>query len=154
MSRPTVSEYMLRLALVAATRTTCVRRGVGCVLADAQNNVLAVNYNGVAPGQEHCNENHQCAGHDLPPGQDSCKAVHAEINALVRCERVRQIDTAYVTLSPCLPCTKALLATPCQTIVFIEEHVRSAEAKALWLRNGRTWIHARPWVSEELQNDR
>jgi dCMP deaminase len=140
MSRPSIPEYMMQLALVAATRTTCIRRGVGCVLTNISNDVLAVTYNGVAPGQEHCKGGKPCIGHKLPPGQDSCEAVHAEINALVRCTRVNELHTAYVTLSPCMSCAKALLATPCQTIVFLEDHPRSAEAKALWLRNGRVWI--------------
>jgi len=139
MTRPSISRYMMNLALVAATRTTCIRRGVGCVLTDLYGNLLAINYNGVASGQDHCNEGRPCKGHDLPPGQDSCEAVHAEINALIRCDRIERVHTAYVTLSPCLSCAKALLATPCSRIVFLEWHARSAEAKALWLRNGRTW---------------
>lgn len=54
--RPTKDEYLMQLARVAATRTTCVRRGVGCVLADERGHVLAIGYNGVASGLPHCNE--------------------------------------------------------------------------------------------------
>jgi deoxycytidylate deaminase len=46
----------MSLAEVAATRTTCIRKGVGCVLADAKGRVLAIAYNGVASGRVHCNE--------------------------------------------------------------------------------------------------
>lgn len=56
MTRPTKDRYLMNLAEVAATRTTCIRRGVGCVLADAKGRVLAIAYNGVAAGQPHCNE--------------------------------------------------------------------------------------------------
>ncbi len=54
--RLTKDEYLMRLAKVAATRTTCIRRGVGCVLADERGHVLAIGYNGVAAGLPHCNE--------------------------------------------------------------------------------------------------
>lgn len=54
--RPSLDEYLMALAEVAATRTTCIRRGVGCTLADKQGHVLAIGYNGVARGMHHCNE--------------------------------------------------------------------------------------------------
>lgn len=152
--RPSKDQYMMELAKVAATRTTCIRRGVGCVLADARSHVLAIGYNGVAAGLPHCNEKivsltqgpanllgtyaHACQGHDLPPGQDSCEAVHAEQNALLQCSDPWAVDTAYVTLSPCKPCLKLLLNTSCQRIVFLEEHIDPLP-KELWERAGRAW---------------
>jgi dCMP deaminase len=158
--RPSTDEYLLRLAEVAATRTTCIRRGVGCVLADARGRVLAVAYNGVASGQDHCNEPaagivagydfvrmdphprsmypHACEGFDLPPGQDRCEAIHAEQNALVQCADADRIDTAYVTLGPCKPCAKLLLGTRCRRIVCRADHA-SLEGRDLWVRAGRSW---------------
>ena len=156
--RPDLDEYMLRLADVAATRTTCIRRGVGCVLADARGRVLAVAYNGVASGQPHCNEPvvgvvvgydfrkmddapymvHACAGHDLPPGQDGCEAIHAEQNALVQCADAARIHTAYVTLGPCKACAKLLLGTTCERVVCRGKH-SNTEGRDLWLRAGRLW---------------
>jgi len=150
VSRPSLDEYLMSLAAVAALRTTCIRRGVGCVLADAHGRVLSVGYNGVARGQPHCNEGfgiarpgelqyfpHACKGHDLPPGQDSCEAIHAEQNALVQCREPDLIVTAYVTLSPCKACTKLLLGTMCTRIVFLEEHTDLAPME-LWRGTGRT----------------
>ncbi len=54
--RPSKDRYLMALAEVAASRTTCIRKGVGAVLADAKGRVLAIAYNGVAAGQPHCNE--------------------------------------------------------------------------------------------------
>lgn len=156
--RPDLDTYLLTLARVAAGRTTCIRRGVGCVLADVKGRVLAISYNGVAAGMPHCNElfwmkdeepnrmvlqtepfhKHACVGHDLPPGQDRCEAVHAEQNALVQCARPDDIHTAYVTLAPCLACTKLLLGTGCQRICFIEDHA-GATGKELWTKARRAW---------------
>lgn len=190
MSRPTLDQYLMSVAQLASQRTTCIRRGVGCVLANARGHILAVGYNGVAKGMPHCNEakyvavyhndprvldlgdvwqfgktrtvkklnqaflggegNAQCVGfeeifpnackgHDLPPGQDSCEAVHAEQNALLQCRDPWEIDTAYVTLSPCKACLKLLLGTSCKRIVYLELHEAGGEAYQLWAKAGRVW---------------
>jgi dCMP deaminase len=55
-SRPSTDEYFLRMAELVATRGTCARRQVGCVLVDIDNHVLSTGYNGVCRGALHCNE--------------------------------------------------------------------------------------------------
>lgn len=146
MTRPTLDQYLMGLARLAATRTTCVRRGVGCVLVNARGHVLSIGYNGVASGLPHCNEtDHEhkwsnlCTGHNLPPGLDHCEAIHAEQNALLQCRDVHEIETAYVTLSPCKACVKLLMNTSCRRIVFLEEHVDPLP-KAMWEKTGREWL--------------
>ena len=148
--RPTLDQYLMSLAELAATRTTCIRRGVGCVLTNQRGHVLATGYNGVASGLPHCVNGAQqglfesnqsgsaCIGHHLPPGQDSCEAIHAEQNALLQCRDQWSIDTAYVTLSPCKACLKLLLNTSCRRIVFLEEHT-DPMPKGLWLKAGKQW---------------
>jgi hypothetical protein len=49
--RPTRDEYYLREAELVASRSTCIRRSVGCVLVDAHGRELAKGYNGVASGR-------------------------------------------------------------------------------------------------------
>lgn len=148
--RPTLDQYLMSLAELASTRTTCIRRGVGCVLTNQRGHVLAIGYNGVASGLPHCNNATQsdlftpavvtqaCVGHHLPPGQDNCEAIHAEQNALLQCRDPWSIDTAYVTLSPCKACLKLLMNTSCRRIVFLEEHV-DPMPKELWLKAGKQW---------------
>lgn len=128
----------MALAYVTAARSTCVRRSVGCVLLNERGHVLATGNNGVAKGRPHCNEGHTCVGFDLPPGQDNCEALHAEVNALMQCRDHQAVDTAYVTLSPCLACAKILLNTPCRRIVFLREF-ENTTARLLWERAGRAW---------------
>lgn len=154
MSRPTKDEFLMELAQVASRRTTCIKRAVGCVLADEAGHVLSIGYNGVAAGMPHCNEDirrpgallgstepyypHSCPGHCLPSGQDSCEAVHAEQNALLQCKDPREIHTAYVTTSPCKPCVKLLMNTGCRRIIFLTEHT-DHWPKEQWLKLGREW---------------
>lgn len=194
--RPTREEYFVAMAKLVSTRSTCLRRSVGCVLTNARGHVLATGYNGVASGQPHCSgeekipvyhddprvtydfatdeflfrprsgeihrtpafgngfrvpgsrqcvgfeykNSHACSGAGLPSGQglDKCEAIHAEQNALLQCKDVFEIDTCYVTVSPCVTCTKLLLNTACQRIVFLEEYPQK-DARLLWEKNGRKW---------------
>jgi dCMP deaminase len=145
-------DWAMKIASVTAKRSTCLRRAVGCVLLDADGFILATGYNGVAAGQPHCNEvvefsshflktyPHACPGHDAPSGTnlEGCGAIHAEQNALLRCRDVREIHTAYVTASPCMHCTKMLLNTGCQRVVFLTAYPASG-AQELWTKAGRTW---------------
>jgi dCMP deaminase len=143
--RPAIDEYLMGIAKLAATRTTCIRRGVGCVLADERGHILSVGYNGVASGMPHCNEDtslgHDGWGHAYACQGDSkeaCQAVHAEQNAMLQCKDPDKIATAYVTRSPCLTCLKLLLNAPCRRIVYEDQHSDPAP-EALWRKAGRQW---------------
>jgi len=121
MSRPSHDEYFLEMAKLAATRSTCARRQVGCVLVNKRNHVLATGYNGVAAGVPHCIET-PCAGATAASGEslDLCQAIHAEANALLQCKDVFEIETVYCTASPCVHCTKLLMNTSARVLVFDE----------------------------------
>lgn len=134
--RPSLHNTMMETALIWSKRATCSIRSVGCVLADKNNRVIGIGYNGVARGVDHCTEGFQCRGIGLPSGQDFCEAVHAEQNAIISCRG--EIDTCYVTLSPCRSCIKLLLNTSCRRIVFLEEW-HDEFAKKLWTSHGREW---------------
>lgn len=136
--RPSIDEYFMSLALVVSTRSTCARRRVGAILVNYRNQVLSTGYNGSASGTTHCIDV-PCSGvnHESGQGLDECHAVHAEANALVQCPNAFEIETLYVTTSPCVPCVKLLLNTSCQRIVAIEEY--PSKAKELWLELGREW---------------
>lgn len=145
MARPTLDEYFLNLAVVVATRGTCFRRTVGCVLVGPTGRALATGYNGPPSGAPHCIDA-PCAGARAPAGTglDLCEAVHAEMNALLSCADVRQIHTCYVTHSPCVTCVKLLLNTSCRRVVFSTPYAHDAEAKRRWLEQNsadlnRTW---------------
>lgn len=139
MSRISVPEYFLDIALVVAQRSTCVRRSVGCVLIDKWNHVLATGYNGVASGLPHCIDQ-PCPGAMALSGTNLhlCEAIHAEENALIQCKDIKQIDVCYSTTAPCIHCVRRLLNTSCQRIVFLQEYPHT-EAKALWESQNRTW---------------
>ena len=142
MTRPSLDEWGILLAKLVSTRATCMRRAVGCVLVDENGAVLATGYNGVASQMPHCNEGHPCLGAASPSGTnlDACQAIHAEQNALLQCADVNAIDTAYVTCTPCITCTKLLMNTECSRIIAAEKYAHDDEARKLWEDSGGEWL--------------
>ena len=161
--RPSVDQWAMRMAVVVASRSTCLRRSVGCVLLDKRNHVLATGYNGVAAGMSHCNHiestpvghkdhwtdagkfivehPYACSGANSPSGTnlDGCEAIHAEQNALIQCRSPHDIFTVYTTSSPCVQCVKMLMNTSARRIVFLEEYPHS-RAKDMWTDSGGLWL--------------
>lgn len=152
--RPDVHRYFTDMARLVASRSTCIRRSVGCVLVDQKNRVLATGYNGVANDENHCNEAHTresrvfksrdlhfpyaCAGKDAKSGQnlDACNAVHAEQNAILQCNDADKIYRAYVTTFPCPNCAKLLINTGCREIIFLDGYGDGAGYER-WVKSGR-----------------
>lgn len=140
--RITKDEMFIQMARTLAKATTCLRRGVGCVLVDNKHSVIATGYNGVARGQAHCNQptpigyQYACKGAFAESGKDLdlCEAIHAEQNALLQCADVDKIHICYVTTSPCVHCMKLLMNTGCKIIV--TDTIYSEEAVNLWKRHG------------------
>lgn len=142
--RPTTDEFFLSMAALVATRATCRRRQVGCVLVNVKNHVIATGYNGPPRGFKHC-ITHPCPGANLPSGEglEQCFATHGEMNAILQCGDVDQIATAYCTTAPCVHCIKLFLNTSCQRIVFSEDYPHSAASRHLWVDlGGRVWLQA------------
>ena len=138
--REPIDNYFMKIANVVATRGTCIRRQVGCVLINARNHIIATGYNGVAKDFPHCIDE-PCKGADGKSGEKlgECEAIHAEQNAMLQCKNIYGIETCYSTVSPCIHCVKLLLNTSCTKIVFNEEYPHP-DARVLWEKAGREWI--------------
>lgn len=148
--RPSRDSTGLSLAAIWARRGTCARRQVGCVLFDKRGVQLASGYNGAAPQQPHCTDT-PCKGIGLPSGQglELCEAIHAEQNALLQCADISQIETCYVTHSPCVHCVKMLLRSSTKRIVFTERYAHDQAARELWEKAGRVWVCQSDQAPEE-----
>ena len=112
--RPSWDEYFMKLANEVATRTTCMRRGVGAVIVKDRR-ILATGYNGVPTGMRHCAET-GCLRQQLgvPSGQrhEICRGLHAEQNAIIQAARYGINITGasiYVNTQPCVVCAKMLI---------------------------------------------
>jgi dCMP deaminase len=123
MIRDTRNQYFLKIAGLVASRATCPRRSVGCVIINHYGHIKATGYNGVPKGFPHC-INTPCGGQDSTTGTnlDSCMATHAEQNALLQCDNTMEIDTIYLTTSPCITCAKLIANTGCKTVIYSEQY--------------------------------
>ena len=137
--RPSKTTYFLAMAKLVATRGTCARRRVGCVLVDKHGFVAATGYNGNGRGQGHCIDS-PCEGAKYKSGEglEKCEAIHAEQNAILQCKNTEHIEKAYITLSPCVTCVKLLLNTSCKEIVYLEDYVNK-DAERIWKNANRLW---------------
>jgi len=122
--RPGWDGYFLALAMVASTRSTCLRRRVGAVLV-LENRILATGYNGSPAGTRHCTDI-GCLRQKLgiPSGErhEICRGSHAEMNALAQAAfsgtSVRGC-TIYSTHEPCSICGKLLINAGCTRAVYL-----------------------------------
>jgi dCMP deaminase len=115
--RASWDEYFMRIALQAATRSTCDRKHVGAVIV-RDKTVLSTGYNGSIRGLPHCDD----VGHMMENGH--CVAtVHAEANAIIQAARNgTAIDNSdiYVTASPCWNCFKLIANSGIRRVFYLE----------------------------------
>ena len=102
--RPNWKEYFAEIVNVTATRSSCARLHVGCLLVK-DNRIISQGYNGYLPGCKH--EQKMRNGHEMA-------TIHAEQNAITDCAKrgVCCLDAeAYITHYPCIYCMKILCAS-------------------------------------------
>jgi dCMP deaminase len=115
-ARPGWDDYFLEIARTVATRATCPRAQVGCVLT-REHRILTTGYNGAPRGVAHCSDAGCIVVHD------HCqRAVHAEANAIVQ-GALHGVGlegaTAYCTHEPCVNCSKLLISAGVRRIVYL-----------------------------------
>ncbi|MDR0468515.1 MAG: cytidine deaminase, partial [Peptococcaceae bacterium] len=83
--RPEWDDYFMDIADLVASRSTCLRRQVGCVVVKDRR-ILSTGYNGAPSGVAHCGEvgcrreqEHIASGEHV----EMCRGVHAEQNAMI-----------------------------------------------------------------------
>jgi dCMP deaminase len=115
MNRPSWNEYFRDLVELTATRSSCSKLHVGCILV-RDNRIVSQGYNGFLTGCAHTSykrNNHEVA------------TVHAEQNAIVDCAK-RGVSCneciAYITHYPCLNCAKILLSAGIEKIFYINDY--------------------------------
>jgi len=123
MKRPSWDEYFMDIARLVAKRSTCLRRQVGAVVIKDKN-ILTTGYNGTPSGITHCSET-GCLREKLavPSGQrhELCRGLHAEQNAIIQAAKHGiniQGGTLFCTHSPCIICSKMIINSGIQRIVF------------------------------------
>lgn len=127
MQRPDWDTYFLMTAIIASTRSTCLRRKVGAVIT-LQNHVLSTGYNGSPHGTRHCIDvGCMREKFGIPSGErhEMCRGSHAEMNAISQASKMGiKTDgaTIFCTHEPCSFCTKAIINAGIKEIVYFNPY--------------------------------
>jgi dCMP deaminase len=138
--RPTWDHYFMTLASLAARRSNCMRRQVGCVLV-REKRVMSTGYNGTPRHIMNCNEGGcpRCnSGIGSGASLATCLCIHAEENALLEAgrERVGPGAVLYCNTCPCLTCTIKIIQVGITEVVYSRSYYMDIEAAKLFQQAG------------------
>ena len=118
--RPSWNEYFKNIVLTTASRSSCNRLHVGCILVK-DNRIISQGYNGFL--SEHPHESIIVDNHEIA-------TIHAEQNAIIDCAK-RGVNcnnsVAYITHFPCLNCLKMLVQAGIEKIYYIDDYKNDYE---------------------------
>ena len=123
-SRVSKTDTYLNCAEVFAYRSTCLKRKYGAVIVK-DDVVISTGYNGSPRGMDNCCDIGRCPRMEQNmhqgEGYGICRAIHAEMNALLNCSRqqtmgadlylsgVNPTDNSVHRAKPCPICARAII---------------------------------------------
>jgi dCMP deaminase len=115
----------MSIALQVATRSTCLRRQVGCIIV-LEKRIVSTGYNGAPSGLPHCEEVgcvRESQGVASGERHELCRGLHAEQNAIIQAAMhgtaVRG-GSVFCTHKPCILCTKMLINAGVRRVYYTE----------------------------------
>ncbi|KUI72540.1 hypothetical protein VM1G_08460 [Cytospora mali] len=139
--RPSWDNYFMSLASLAAQRSNCMKRRVGCVVVSHNRRVISTGYNGTPRGIRNCSDGGcpRCnqglgRGHALA----TCLCIHAEENALLEAGRDRLHEGAvlYCDTCPCLTCSIKIAQVGISEVVYAYRYSMDEETAAVFKEAG------------------
>ncbi|KAL6948548.1 hypothetical protein ACO0QE_001016 [Hanseniaspora vineae] len=123
--RPSWDQYFMKLANLAASRSNCMKRKVGCCIVQ-DSRIIATGYNGTPRhlkncfdgGCERCNSGNSKNLH-------TCLCLHAEENALLEAGRSRIAEKdciLYCDTCPCVTCSVKIVQTGITEVVYSQSY--------------------------------
>jgi len=123
--RPTWDEIFMNETYTWAARSTCLRRKVGAIITTQGHEMVSQGYNGSPRGTPNCADLEYCERQKLGvlSGQrlETCRAVHAEPNAIINAGRQGknvQGDILYCTTFPCQICAGIVVNAGIKEIIY------------------------------------
>ncbi|KAL2127988.1 hypothetical protein VTI74DRAFT_9869 [Chaetomium olivicolor] len=138
--RPSWDSYFMALASLAAQRSNCMKRRVGCVVV-RDKRVISTGYNGTPRGLQNCGEGGcgRCnSGEGSGHGLSTCLCIHAEENALLEAgrERLREGAVLYCNTCPCLTCSIKIAQVGIGEVVYSQGYSMDGETAAVFRQAG------------------
>jgi dCMP deaminase len=130
MSKPHFDDIFMELAVNLAKRSHCVKRHVGAVLTK-DTRIISIGYNGPPAGTHNCDVEFPGVGCDRDSKGSCSLALHAEQNAILYAVKNKTDvagSTLYVTLAPCLACSRVIFTIGIKKVIFLNSY---AEFKGL-----------------------
>ncbi|KKA28721.1 hypothetical protein TD95_004909 [Thielaviopsis punctulata] len=140
--RPSWDLYFMSLAALAAQRSNCMKRRVGCVLVGREKRVVSTGYNGTPRGLQNCGDGGcpRCntGGTGSGAALSTCLCLHAEENALLEAgrERIREGAVLYCDTCPCLTCSIKICQVGIKEVVYNQGYHMDQEAAAIFREAG------------------
>jgi len=106
----------MNVAKEVAKLSYCKRKQVGAVIVK-DSNIISFGYNGTLAGEDNCCETHENTTKD--------EVVHAEANAILKLSGSRESAkgaTLYLTLTPCIECSKMIAVAGIERVVYNEDY--------------------------------
>lgn len=123
------NKMFIKMAELAADRSTCTRAKVGAILV-RNNRVVSMGYVGSPPGEPHCLDE----GCIMGETGGCVRTLHAEANA-INFARLYGIDTKFTTLycthSPCVKCAEEIIKAGILDVVFLKQYRDTTGIKML-----------------------
>lgn len=115
-----INKYFLNIVNIVATRATCNRKKVGCIIVKDKN-IIATGYNGSPIGLEHCED----VGCEIDEKGSCIRTTHAEQNAI--CQAAKNgisINgaTIYCSMFPCYTCAKMIINCGIKEIYYLDDY--------------------------------
>ncbi len=152
MSKLTFDEIYMELAANLAKRSHCIKRHVGAVLTK-DTRIISIGYNGPPAGTHNCDEEFPETG-CATDSKGSCSlAIHAEQNAIlyaVKNNATVSGSTLYVTLSPCLACSRIIYSMGIEKVIYLKSY---AEYKGLPIDEGVEFLEKFGVATEKYSDD-
>jgi len=114
---------MLSICQIIASRSTCVKGKVGCVIVK-DGRIISTGYNGTLPGFKHCLSINDCPRKNIKSGTQyeigDCQ--HAETNSILFASKSgvsMESSTLYVSSSVCRMCARNIISVGIKRVVCI-----------------------------------
>lgn len=124
MVRPNFDDIYMELAVNLAKRSHCIKRHVGAVLTK-DTRIISIGYNGPPAGTHNCDVEWPETGCPRDSKGSCSLALHAEQNAILYAVK-NQTDvkdaTMFVTLSPCLACSRIIYTMGIEKVIYLKSY--------------------------------
>ncbi|KNG46381.1 deoxycytidylate deaminase [Stemphylium lycopersici] len=138
--RPSWDQYFMQLADLAAHRSNCMKRRVGCCVV-RNKRVISTGYNGTPRKMTNCNEggcgrcnNSAKGGTDL----NTCLCLHAEENALLEAghDRIGENAILYCNTCPCVTCSVKITQVGITEVVYNQGYLVDDQTARIFKESG------------------